>query len=58
MNSMLAMRQPARQAMAMPSPVEPSGLLVYRYTLLAPPVASATKRAWNTSTRPVLRLST
>ncbi len=28
MNSMLPMRQPARQAMAMPSPVEVSGLVV------------------------------
>ena len=30
--------------MAMPSPVELSGFEVYRYTLLAPPVASTTKR--------------
>jgi hypothetical protein len=39
MNSMFATRQPARQAAAMPSPVAVSGLVVYRYTLPAPPVA-------------------
>ncbi len=30
MNSMFATRQPARHAMAMPSPVAVSGLVVYR----------------------------
>lgn len=45
MNSRFATRQPARQAMAIPSPQAPSGLLVYRYTLAAPPVASTVKRA-------------
>ena len=35
----VATRQPARQAAAMPSPVAVSGLVVYRYTLPAPPVA-------------------
>ncbi len=50
MNSMFATRQPARQAMAMPSPVAMSGLVVYRYTLPAPPVASTVWRAEKVTT--------
>ena len=44
--------------MAIPSPELTSGLEVYWYTLEAPPVASATKRARITSTCSALRFQT
>ena len=47
---MLATLQPARQAIAIPSPLDTSGLEVYKYTLLAPPVARATNLAEMVST--------
>ncbi|MNT60040.1 hypothetical protein D3C72_1975970 [compost metagenome] len=53
MNSMFDTRQPARQAMAMPSPLAVSGFVVYKYTLPAPPVASTVCSAANVSTLPV-----
>ena len=42
---MFATLQPARHAIAIPSPLETSGFEVYKYTLLAPPVAKATNLA-------------
>ena len=54
MNSMFATVAPARNAIAMPSPDAMSGLLVYRYVLPQPPVASSTMRARQRSTRPRL----
>ena len=55
---MLATGQPARQPMAMPSPVAVSGLVVYRYTLPAPPVARMVERAPIVLTLPALRSRT
>ncbi len=57
MNSMFATRQPARQPIAMPSPLAVSGLVVYRYTLPAPPVASTVCRAPTVTTRSAFRSS-
>ncbi len=55
---MLATRQPARHAMAMPSPVLMSGLVVYKYTLPAPPVANTVFCAAMVITLPVVLSST
>ena len=52
MNSMLAMRAPARYAMAMPSPVAIAGLVVWRYTCPHPPAASIVKRERTDHDRP------
>ena len=57
-NSMLAIVAPARHAMATPSPVAESLLVVYRYTRPQPPVASRTRSERKISTSPELRSST
>ena len=53
MNSMSCSGMPARSAMAMPSPVLMSALVVVRYMRPAPPVAISVVRASITSGAPV-----
>jgi hypothetical protein len=50
---MLETRQPARQAMAMPSPVAPRGAVENWYTRPAPPAAMIVARATCAATLPV-----
>ena len=56
MNSILETRQPARQPIAIPSPVAVSGFVVYRYTFPAPPVARMVSCAAMVITSPVRQL--
>ena len=58
MNSMLDTLHPARHPIAMPSPVDVSGLVVYRYVFPAPPVARMTVGAWMATTRSLFESKT
>ncbi|SKS07096.1 Uncharacterised protein [Mycobacteroides abscessus subsp. abscessus] len=58
MNSMSATDTPARNANAMPSPVDPSGLVVAEYRCPSPPVARTTAPAWITPSPSLFPTST